>query len=97
MLVLDEVTNHLDPEHQIAAMSLVRSLGVTVLAALRSLDLAAQYATSVVVLHKGRIVVAGKPAEVLMPETFRTVFKVDGSLVADPVTETSRALLRALD
>jgi iron complex transport system ATP-binding protein len=49
-----------------------------------------------VVLHKGRVAAAGKPGEVLVPETFRTVFKVDGSLVADPVTGADRVLLRAL-
>lgn len=97
ILVLDELTNHLDPEHQIAALSLVRSLGITVLTALHSLDLAAQYATAVVVLHHGRVVCAGRPDEVLVPETFRKVFNVDGSLVSDPVTRESRVLLRELD
>ena len=96
VLVLDEPTNHLVPEHQISALSLVSSLGITVLAALHSLDLAAQYATTVIALRKGRVIETGTPTEVLTPETFRQVFAVDGSLVPDPVTGKPRVLLREL-
>lgn len=97
VLILDEPTNHLDPEHQLAAMRLASSLGVTVLAALHSLDLAAQYATAVVVLSGGKVVRAGPPSEVFDRETLRAVFRVDGSLLVDPVSRRHRVLLRELD
>jgi iron complex transport system ATP-binding protein len=96
VLVLDEPTNHLDPEHQLATLRLVRSLGVTVLAALHSLDLAAQYADQVVVLDRGRVVRAGPPREVFDPPTLRAHFRVGGSVVDDPVTRRPRLLLHEL-
>ncbi|GAA4554474.1 ABC transporter ATP-binding protein [Amycolatopsis samaneae] len=96
LLILDEPTNHLDPEHQISALELAASLGVTVLAALHSLDLAAQYADTVLVLRSGRIHRAGPPREVFEPALLREVFTVDGSVVDDPVTGAPRVLLRPL-
>ncbi len=97
LLVLDEPTNHLDPAHQIAALSLVASLGITVVAALHTLDLAARYATTIVALKAGTIAASGPPAEVLTPAVFREVFEVDGSVVPDPVDGRPRVLLRELD
>ncbi|TVT60506.1 ABC transporter ATP-binding protein [Amycolatopsis rhizosphaerae] len=96
LLVLDEPTNHLDPAHQMSTLSLVASLGVTVLAALHTLDLAARYATTIVAIKAGTIAAAGPPAEVLTPAVFRDVFAVDGSLVSDPVDGRPRVLLREL-
>ncbi|PKW16423.1 ABC transporter ATP-binding protein [Saccharopolyspora spinosa] len=96
LLVLDEPTNHLDPAHQISALSLVASLGVTVVAALHTLDLAARHATMIVALKAGTIAAAGPPGEVLTPAVFRDVFEVDGSVVADPVDGRPRVLLREM-
>ncbi|WP_051792107.1 ABC transporter ATP-binding protein [Amycolatopsis jejuensis] len=97
LLVLDEPTNHLDPHHQIAALELATSLGVTVLAALHSLDLAAQYADTVVALHQGRVVASGTPHDVFTEPLLREVFGVAGSMVDDPVTGAPRILLRPLE
>ncbi|WP_181784520.1 ABC transporter ATP-binding protein [Pseudonocardia pini] len=94
VLLLDEPTNHLDPEHQIEVLELARGLGVTVVAALHSLDLAAQYADTLVVLAGGRVVAQGPPREVLEPALLRTVFRVAGSVVDDPETGAPRVLLR---
>ncbi|WP_329101463.1 ABC transporter ATP-binding protein [Micromonospora sp. NBC_01699] len=76
MLVLDEPTNHLDIRHQLEILELVRGLGVTVVAALHGLDLAARYADAVVVLHGGRVVAAGPPSTVLAPDILHDVFGV---------------------
>lgn len=96
VLVLDEPTNHLDPQHQIGVLALVRSLEVTVLAALHSLDLAAQYADLVVVLDAGRVVRVGPPADVLDSDVLTRHFHVDGTVIDDPVTGRPRVLLRRL-
>lgn len=76
MLVLDEPTNHLDIRHQLEILELVRRLGVTVVAALHGLDLAARYADTVVVLDAGRVVADGPPGAVLTPGLLRDVFGV---------------------
>ncbi len=83
LLVLDEPTNHLDPRHQLDLLELVRDLGVTVLAALHSLDLAATYADTTAVLQDGRLVAHGRPADVLTPETIGAVFDVDATVHHD--------------
>jgi iron complex transport system ATP-binding protein len=96
MLVLDEPTNHLDPEHQITVLRMAAAQGVTVLAALHSLDLAAQYSDLVVVLDRGLVVASGPPSVVFTPDTLRDHFRVDGTVLADPVTGRPRLLLRGL-
>jgi iron complex transport system ATP-binding protein len=83
LLVLDEPTNHLDVRHQLDILELVRDLGITVLAALHSLELAAAYADSVAVLRDGRLVAHGPAAEVLTPATIGEVFEVDATVHED--------------
>lgn len=93
-LVLDEPTNHLDPRHQIDVLELSASLSIGVIAALHSLDLAAQYATKVIVLYGGAIYTIGTPEQVFVPEVLGGVFCVDGSLITDEITSKPRLLLR---
>lgn len=83
VLVLDEPSNHLDISHQHHLMSTVRNLGRTVIAALHDLNLASQYCDRVIVLHRGRIVAAGTPSDVLTPDLIRSVFGVDVRVLRD--------------
>ncbi|SDF43072.1 iron complex transport system ATP-binding protein [Lentzea fradiae] len=83
LLVLDEPTNHLDLRHQLDLLELVRDLGVTVVAALHSLDLAATYADAVAVLKDGELFGYGRPAEVLTPQAIGEVFGVDATVHHD--------------
>jgi iron complex transport system ATP-binding protein len=80
LLLLDEPTVHLDVAHRIGLLSTVarlqRSRGLTVLAVLHDLDLAAAFAPRVAVLSAGRIVADGAPGEVISVELVRTVFGV---------------------
>jgi len=83
-LVLDEPTNHLDIRYQLELLGLVRSLGITTLAALHDLNLAARYCHRIVVLKDGRIAAAGAPREVLTAEIIEDVYRV-----AAEVSETN--------
>lgn len=85
-LVLDEPTNHLDIRHQLDVLELVRGLGVTALAALHDLNLAAQYCDRLFVLNQGKVVAWGAPAEVLQPALLRDVFDVDILVQSHPLT-----------
>ena len=76
LLVLDEPTNHLDVRAQFELLDLIRSLGVTTVAALHDLDLAARYCDRVVVLNAGRVVASGRPVEVLTSQLISVVFGV---------------------
>ena len=69
LLLLDEPTLHMDLAHQVALLRAMRRLqaerGLTVLAVLHDLNLAAAFAPRIVVLHQGRVVADGAPADVL--------------------------------
>ncbi len=80
LLLLDEPTLHLDLAHQVALLAAIRRLrdqrGLTVLAVLHDLNLAAAFAPRVAVLDEGRVVADGPPAEVLSTDLVRRVFGV---------------------
>lgn len=76
LLVLDELTNHLDIKARFELLDLVRNLGVTTLAVLHELDLAVRFCDQLVVLDRGEVAAAGPVLEALTPEVLRTVFGV---------------------
>ncbi|MQY08419.1 ABC transporter ATP-binding protein [Actinomadura macrotermitis] len=86
LLVLDEPTNHLDVGSQLTLLELIRSLGLTLLAALHDLDQAAAYADRVVVLRDGRVAGQGPPLEVLTPALVEEVFGVRAHVGPHPIT-----------
>ncbi len=86
LLLLDEPTNHLDVSAQLALLAFVRDLGVTTVAALHDLNLAAAFCAHVLVLADGRLVAAGPPADVLTPPLLREVYGVDADVLVHPRT-----------
>ncbi|WP_232303847.1 ABC transporter ATP-binding protein [Pseudofrankia sp. DC12] len=86
LLVLDEPTNHLDIGARLDLLELIRSLGITVLAALHDLDLAAAFCDLVHVLDDGQVVASGSPADALTPDLLRRVFHVNAHRGSHPVT-----------
>lgn len=93
VLLLDEPTVHLDISHQIEILDLVRKLnrerGLTVLATMHDLNLAALYFDDLVLLERGRIVAQGAPAEVLSAERIRDVFHANVLVQAHPARANS--------
>jgi iron complex transport system ATP-binding protein len=79
LLLLDEPTSHLDIKYQIEVLELVRRLnretGVTVIAAMHDLNLAARYFPRLLLFQRG-IVADGGPAEVLEPHLLRRVYGI---------------------
>jgi iron complex transport system ATP-binding protein len=87
LLLLDEPTNHLDIAAQLSTLSLLGSLaarGVTVLAALHDLTLAAGWSDSVVVLSRGRVVASGPTRTTLTPELIGEVYGVRAEFLERP-------------
>ncbi|ARZ68590.1 ABC transporter ATP-binding protein [Streptomyces sp. HU2014] len=84
VLVLDEPTNHLDIAQQLEVLSLVRAAGLTVLAALHDLNLAATHCDALYVIAGGRIVASGPPDAVLTTELLADVFGVRALRVPHP-------------
>ena len=84
LIVLDEPTVHLDLRHQVEVLQLIEGLaddGLTVLAVLHDLPLAAHFFPRLVLLDEGRMVADGSPAEVLSPDRIREVYEVDPRFV----------------
>ncbi|WP_244857798.1 ABC transporter ATP-binding protein [Agromyces archimandritae] len=89
LLLLDEPTNHLDVRAQLDALEVLAELargGLTVLAALHDLNLAAAYADHLIVLADGRVVAAGAPDAVLTPELIGAVYGVRAAVTTHPIT-----------
>ncbi|WP_059008185.1 ABC transporter ATP-binding protein [Streptomyces specialis] len=91
VLVLDEPTNHLDISFQLELMRIIGELGLTTLAALHDLNLAAAHCDVVAVMKEGRVITHGPPDEVLTPELIGDVFGVRAHRLSHP--ETGRPLI----
>jgi len=78
-LLLDEPEAHLDLGHRAALMDLLvrvnRARGLTVLAALHALDLAALYCDELVLMDRGRVVATGTPGDVLTAERLSAIYR----------------------
>ena len=89
ILLLDEPTSNLDVLHQLTILGLVRALvdgGLTAIAAIHDLNLAARYCDRLVLLSNGRVLTEGRPDEVLEPETIESAFGVRSAVYRDPAT-----------
>ncbi len=86
VLILDEPTNHLDIGTQLHLLELVQALGITVLAALHDLNLAAAFCDRLYILRDGVVVRAGTPDEVLTPDLIGEVFAVRAHRGVHPAT-----------
>jgi len=88
VLLLDEPTTALDLGHQQEVLDLVESLrnehGLTVIATLHDLTLAARYGDRVTLLAEGRIVGDGSPASVLTADTIAHYFGATVRIIDDP-------------
>lgn len=60
--MLDEPTNHLDIKYQLQLMDVVKSLGITVVAAVHDLNIAALYCDRLVAIKDGKVAGSARPA-----------------------------------
>ncbi len=83
-LLLDEPTNHLDIRHQLDLMRLLPTLGTRIVVALHDLNQASAFCDEIAVMHDGRLVAQGTPAEVLNVALIREVFGVEARIENGP-------------
>jgi iron complex transport system ATP-binding protein len=100
VLLLDEPTVHLDINHQIEILELIRRLNrqqnLTVLATMHDLNLAALYFDRLILLDRGRVVANGGPAEVLREESIRQVFRAEVQVQEHPTQHTPQIVVLPL-
>jgi iron complex transport system ATP-binding protein len=94
VLLLDEPTNHLDVQHRFAVLDLVRELGITVVATLHDIELAARTCDRLVLLKGGAVVADGTPFEALTANSIASVYGVSGEIDRQPGTGKIRVDLQ---
>lgn len=97
LLLLDEPTTYLDIGYQIGLMEAVGRwkdrTGLTVVAVLHDLNLAARFCDRLLMIHGGRQVALGEPSELLKSERIESVYGVRPSVVEHPVHGVPQILL----
>lgn len=91
VVLLDEPTAALDLRHQEEVMTVARDLahaGKAVVVVLHDLSLAAAYADTIAVLHRGQVAALGDPAEVIVPALVQEVYGIRVRVMADPDSGT---------
>lgn len=90
-LLLDEPTVYLDINGQLEIMDLIKKLnreeGISVVAVLHDVNLAARYCDRIAMLSQGHLEAIGPPKEVLTPEIIQSVYGVDVVVRKDPFTD----------
>ncbi len=86
LYLLDEPLTALDPAWQRQVLHRLRqraSEGYTVVLSLHDLQLAAQFADDILLMHEGRLVANAAPEKVFTPGVLHTVFNLSGGMVSD--------------
>lgn len=89
ILLLDEPTSNLDVLHQLKVFDLVRNLvsdGLTAVAAIHDLNMAARHCDRLVLLSSGQVLADGSPGEVLSAERIEAAFGVESKVDREPLT-----------
>ena len=89
VLLLDEPTSHLDLNHTLQVLELVRTLadeGMAVVGVFHDLGLAARYADRIAIVAEGQMRAPSAPREALTGDTIASVFGVRSVVRTDPVT-----------
>jgi iron complex transport system ATP-binding protein len=88
LLLLDEPTLHLDIGSQVGLLDTLRRLAAenryTVVVVTHELNLAAEYADQIVLLHRGKSLRVGTPAAVYQRELLEQVFQTPLSVESSP-------------
>ncbi len=101
LLLLDEPTAHLDINHQVEILQLVRNLneeqGTTIIAAMHDLNLASLYFRRLIMLKEGRIFADGTPKEVLTPHLIQEVFSTSVQVQSHPLANVPHIVVLPID
>lgn len=92
LILLDEPTTYLDMAHQVEILDLLFDLneneGRTVVMVLHDLNLACRYAHHIVAVRNKQVYAQGKPEEVVTAEMVQEVFRMDCTIIEDPIFGT---------
>ena len=88
ILLLDEPTSALDIAHQVDVLALVHRLsqqrGLTVIAVLHDINMAARYCDYLVALRGGKLIAQGEPAAIMRGETLEQIYGIPMGILPHP-------------
>ncbi|AIY10607.1 MULTISPECIES: ABC transporter ATP-binding protein [Paenibacillus] len=98
ILLLDEPTTYLDLRYQLEFMELLaewrQETGVTIIAVLHDLNLAAQFCDNLLVLKDGMVEGLGSSSDLLTEDRIRRVYGVEPVMLPHPDSGVPQLLLR---
>ena len=98
VLLLDEATSNLDIYHSLSILGLIRrrveEQGLSVVAAIHDLNLAAYFCDELIFLKNGRVICQGSTDEVLRPEIIREVYGVESQVREDAFSSCNQVSYR---
>jgi len=98
VLILDEATSNLDINYSISLLNIafqrVQTEGLTVIAVLQDINLAAVYCDYLIFMSNGCIATHGASGEVLNPDTMRSVFNVDAKVYFETYSNSLQVVFR---
>lgn len=87
-LLLDEPTSALDIAHQVDVLALIQRLsherGLTVIAVLHDINMAARYCDHLVALRAGDVIAQGSPEEMMTGEVLEQVYGIPMGILPHP-------------
>jgi iron complex transport system ATP-binding protein len=97
LLLLDEPTAHLDISHQSEIIDMVKGLnrqhGLTVIASVHDLNMAALYFDRLVLLKNGHVHADGTPNEVLTAANILEVFSATVKIAPHPAADVPHVIV----
>lgn len=87
-LLLDEPTSALDIAHQVEVLALIqrmsRQQGLTVIAVLHDINMAARYCDYLVALRGGKMIAQGTPDTIMTPQVLEAVYGIPMGILPHP-------------
>ncbi|RWR00471.1 iron-hydroxamate transporter ATP-binding subunit [[Pantoea] beijingensis] len=87
-LLLDEPTSALDIAHQVEVLALIQRLshqrGLTVIAVLHDINMAARYCDRLVALRGGEVIAQGSPADIMRSDVLEKIYGIAMGILPHP-------------
>ena len=92
IIFLDEPTSHLDINHQIDLLTLLKNLNkeknTTIILVIHDINLACRYSDKIVLMDDGKILSEGNPEEVITRENIEEAYGLNVIIEENPYTES---------
>ncbi len=99
LLLLDEPTAYLDPRHTrllLATLSQIHATGTTIVMATHDLDLVYRWADWVLVMDRGKLVLAGTPTEIFSQRETLAALEIDLPIAVELLNEIQNSIDSAI-